>query len=189
MTGETNEIKRGDIYFANLNPVCGSEQGGFRPVLVVQNDVGNRYSPTVIVAPITGVIKKNRLPTHVGLPPEIGLKKRSMVLLEQVRAIDKSRLSGFVSTLDDELMDYVDSALGISLALDDPTEEEYPDEMTLCLCPVCAAQFYNSPGHIIRRVDPLSRRKDDCTYCQVRKGYDYLISTKRKHERVGRYGV
>lgn len=186
MTIETNEIKRGDIFFANLNPVCGSEQGGVRPVLVVQNDVGNRYSPTVIVAPITGVIKKDRLPTHVGLPPETGLKKPSMVLLEQVRAIDKSRLSGFVSALDGELMDYVDSALGISLALDDPTGETHPEEMTLCLCPTCAAQFYNSPYHIIRRVDPLRDAKDDCTYCQVRRGYDYHIRRVEKKKRHAR---
>jgi len=78
---------------------------------------------------------------------------------------------------------YVDTALGISLALEDTMEEEHPDEMTLCLCPTCASQFYNSPTHSIRRLDPYSKEKDDCTYCQVRKGYDYLIRNKKSPHR------
>lgn len=183
MTKQPNEIRRGDIFFADLNPVRGSEQGGLRPVLVIQNNIGNRHSPTVIIAPITSKLKKNALPTHVGLPGDIGLPANSMVLLEQVRTIDKSRLSNYIAALDDEIMDYVDGALGISLALDDPSMEDHPDEMTLCLCPTCAAQFYNSPDHIIRRVDPLRDWKDDCVYCQVRQGYDYLIKKVDKRKR------
>ena len=190
MTKQMNEIRRGDIFFADLNPVRGSEQGGLRPVLIIQNHIGNLHSPTVIIAPITSKLKKNSLPTHVGLPLDIGLPAKSMVLLEQVRTIDKSRLGSYVAALDDDLMDYVDGALGISLALDDSTQEEHPDEMTLCLCPICAAQFYNSPEHIIRRVDPLGAMKDDCTYCQVRKGYDYVVKTKKKKQRgVGEIGL
>lgn len=193
MTKQLNEIRRGDIFFADLNPVRGSEQGGLRPVLVIQNNIGNRHSPTVIIAPITSKLKKNALPTHVGLPRDIGLPANSMVLLEQVRTIDKSRLSNYIAALDDEIMDYVDGALGISLALDDPSMEEHPDEMTLCLCPTCAAQFYNSPDHIIRRVDPLRDLKDDCTYCQVRQGYDYLIKKvdkrKRRLQRADENGI
>lgn len=193
MTKQLNEIRRGDIFFADLNPVRGSEQGGLRPVLVIQNNIGNRHSPTVIIAPITSKLKKNGLPTHVGLPRDIGLPAKSMVLLEQVRTIDKSRLSNYIAALDDEIMDYVDGALGISLALDDPSTEDHPDEMTLCLCPTCAAQFYNSPDHIIRRVDPLRDLKDDCTYCQVRQGYDYLIKKvdkrKRRLQRADENGI
>ena len=193
MTKQPNEIRRGDIFFADLNPVRGSEQGGLRPVLVIQNNIGNRHSPTVIIAPITSKLKKNALPTHVGLPRDIGLPAKSMVLLEQVRTIDKSRLSNYIAALDDEIMDYVDGALGISLALDDPSMEDHPDEMTLCLCPTCAAQFYNSPDHIIRRVDPLRDLKDDCAYCQVRQGYDYLIKKvdkrKRRLQRADENGI
>lgn len=188
MTKQMHEIKRGDVFFADLNPVRGSEQGGMRPVLIIQNNIGNRHSPTVIIAPITSKLKKNSLPTHVGLPLDIGLPAKSMVLLEQVRTIDKSRLGSYIVSLDDDLMDYVDDALGISLALDDPTQEEHPDEMTLCLCPTCAAQFYNSPDHTIRRVDPFEEMKDDCTYCQVRKGYVYNIRHVEKKNRNHSFG-
>lgn len=193
MTKQPAEIRRGDIFYADLNPVRGSEQGGLRPVLIVQNNIGNRHSPTVIIAPITSKLKKNSLPTHVGLPLDIGLPAKSMALLEQVRTIDKSRLGSYIVSLDDDLMDYVDDALGVSLALDDPTQEEHPDEMTICLCPTCAAQFYNSTDHIIRRVDPLRDLKDDCTYCQVRQGYDYLIKKvdkrKRRLQRADENGI
>ncbi|MGE5579980.1 MAG: type II toxin-antitoxin system PemK/MazF family toxin [Bacillota bacterium] len=109
---------RGDIYFADLSPVIGSEQGGFRPVLVIQNDIGNKYSPTVIVSAITSQIQKARLPTHVELPAHLsGLERDSVVLAEQVRTIDKKRLRRRVSRLDDEIMTKVDEALAISVGL------------------------------------------------------------------------
>ena len=113
-------IRRGDIYYANLSPVVGSEQGGHRPVLVVQNDVGNRYSPTVVVAAITSQIAKAKLPTHVELPAEGNkIGKDSVILLEQVRTIDKRRLKEKVATLDKGMMEKVDTALRISLGLVD----------------------------------------------------------------------
>ena len=180
MLRELHDIRRGDIFLADLDPIRGSEQGGTRPVLVIQNNVGNRHSPTVIVAPITSEIKKCDLPTHIALPPELGLPEESMVLLEQVRTIDKSRLAEFMVSLDDDGMAPVDRALGISLALDDPTEVQPPDEMELCLCPICASQFFNSPEHIIRRLDPLCDKKDDCAYCEVRPGYEYRIKRVKK---------
>ncbi len=180
MLKELHDIRRGDVFLADLDPIRGSEQGGTRPVLVIQNNVGNRHSPTVIVAPITSEIKKHDLPTHVALSPELGLPAESMALLEQVRTIDKSRLDSFMVSLDEDGMAAVNSALGISLALDDPTEVKPPDEIELCLCPICASQFFNSPEHIIRRVDPLCVKKDDCTYCQVRQGYDYVIRRVKK---------
>lgn len=119
MTQNTNmTIKRGDVFFADLSPVVGSEQGGQRPVLIVQNDVGNKYSPTVIVAAITAKIAKAKLPTHVEIHKEdVGLIKDSVVLLEQVRTIDKKRLIQKLGTLSPELMEKVDVALLVSLGL------------------------------------------------------------------------
>jgi mRNA interferase MazF len=111
-------IKRGEIYFAQLNPVIGSEQGGIRPVLVVQNDTGNQYSPTTIVLAITSQINKAKLPTHVELKAaRFGLDKDSVILGEQIRTIDKTRLKQRIAFLDDDLMSKVDQALEISMGL------------------------------------------------------------------------
>lgn len=113
-------IKRGDIYYADLSPVIGSEQGGVRPVLIVQNDIGNKYSPTVIAAAITSQINKAKLPTHIEInAQEYGLQKDSVILLEQIRTIDKKRLREKNGHLDDELMDRVNEALSISFGLAD----------------------------------------------------------------------
>ena len=109
---------RGDIYFADLSPVVGSEQGGFRPVLIIQNDIGNKYSPTVIVSAITSQIMKAHLPTHVELPAHVSsLDKDSVVLLEQIRTIDKRRLKRRIARLDEEVMVKIDEALAISCGL------------------------------------------------------------------------
>ncbi|WP_018922339.1 type II toxin-antitoxin system PemK/MazF family toxin [Salsuginibacillus kocurii] len=113
-------VKRGDVFFADLSPVVGSEQGGVRPVLVIQNDIGNRFSPTVIVAAITAQIKKAKLPTHV----EIDAKKHdfdrdSVILLEQIRTIDKQRLTDKITYLNQDTMEEVKRALEISLGLQD----------------------------------------------------------------------
>ncbi len=111
-------VKRGDIYYADLSPVVGSEQGGIRPVLIVQNDVGNRYSPTVIVAAITSRINKAKMPTHVELcAKEYGLSKDSVILLEQIRTLDKQRLREKVGKIDDALMQKVIEALLVSFGL------------------------------------------------------------------------
>lgn len=111
-------IKRGEIYFAQLNPVIGSEQGGIRPVLVVQNDIGNQYSPTTIVLAITSQINKAKLPTHVELKAnKYGLDKDSVILAEQIRTIDKARLKQRIAFLDEDFMTSVDEALEISLGL------------------------------------------------------------------------
>lgn len=109
-------VKRGEVYYADLSPVVGSEQGGVRPVLVVQNDVGNRYSPTVIAAAITSQIGKAKLPTHVTLSAEeVGLPKDSVILLEQIRTLDKRRLKERIGELDDSAMEEVDRGLLVSL--------------------------------------------------------------------------
>ncbi|WP_456298052.1 type II toxin-antitoxin system PemK/MazF family toxin [Bacilliculturomica massiliensis] len=113
-------VKKGDIYFADLSPVIGSEQGGVRPVLVVQNDVGNKYSPTVIVAAVTSQINKAKLPTHVEITAKgHGLSKDSVVLLEQLRTIDKRRLKEKIGRVDDEIMERTNEALSISLGIID----------------------------------------------------------------------
>jgi len=113
-------IKRGDIFYADLSPVVGSEQGGVRPVLIVQNDIGNKYSPTVIAAAITSQINKAKLPTHIEISAkEYGLQKDSVILLEQIRTIDKRRLREKIGRLDDELMQKVNEALSISFGLSD----------------------------------------------------------------------
>ncbi|GGI18330.1 MULTISPECIES: type II toxin-antitoxin system endoribonuclease NdoA [Bacillaceae] len=113
-------VKRGDVYFADLSPVVGSEQGGVRPVLIIQNDIGNRFSPTVIVAAITAQIQKAKLPTHVEIDAKkYGFERDSVILLEQIRTIDKQRLTDKITHLDDEMMDQVDEALQISLGLVD----------------------------------------------------------------------
>ena len=111
-------ISRGDLFSACLDPVVGSEQGGIRPVLVIQNDVGNRYSPTVIVLAITGQVNKARLPTHVPVNAEgTGLQKDSVILAEQIRTLDKRRLRERIGTLKPEVMDRVSAALKISLGV------------------------------------------------------------------------
>lgn len=112
-------IRRGDIYYADLRPVVGSEQGGVRPVLVIQNDAGNRHSPTVIVAAITSRMNKAKLPTHVEVSAErYGIVKDSVILLEQVRTIDKSRLREKICHLESDIQRKIDRALLISLSLD-----------------------------------------------------------------------
>lgn len=111
-------VKRGDVFYADLSPVVGSEQGGVRPVLVIQNNIGNKYSPTIIIAAITSQINKAKLPTHIEITgQEFGLPKDSVVLLEQIRTIDKKRLREKIGKFDNEMMRYIDDALKISIGL------------------------------------------------------------------------
>ena len=125
-------IKRGDIYYADLSPVVGSEQGGLRPVLIVQNDVGNKYSPTVIAAAITSQLGKAKLPTHIDVYAErFGLVKDSVILLEQIRTIDKTRLREKMGHIDDVLMQQVNNAITISFGLGEaPAAVAATDEPT-----------------------------------------------------------
>ncbi|MCI1633362.1 MAG: type II toxin-antitoxin system PemK/MazF family toxin [Liquorilactobacillus nagelii] len=114
------EVKRGDIFFADLSPVVGSEQGGKRPVLIIQNNIGNRYSPTVIIAAITAQIQKPKMPTHVGLKAEkVGIERDSVVLLEQIRTIDKQRLQDKITHITNQKMQQIDQAVCVSLGLTD----------------------------------------------------------------------
>lgn len=121
-------IRRGDIFYADLSPVVGSEQGGLRPVLIVQNDVGNKYSPTVIAAAITSKMSKAKLPTHIGVfANQVGLLKDSVILLEQIRTIDKTRLKEKMGHLDTEKMNEVNNAITVSFGLSiDSNNTAYP---------------------------------------------------------------
>ena len=143
---EERKIRRGDIYHADLNPVFGSEQGGYRPVLVIQNNRGNQYSPTVIVAAITSK-PKSKMPTHVPVLADMqGLEKDSVVLLEQLRTLDKRRLADYVGTLDRQQMLKVDKALCSSTGM-----KKRDKPILMCLCPICAKPFNNSKSHLIKR--------------------------------------
>lgn len=115
-------IRRGDLFYADLNPVVGSEQGGIRPVLVIQNDVGNHFSPTVVAAAITSRKAKNSLPTHIPLENVPGLAPTSLLLLEQLRTIDRKRLRGYIGRISKEKMLEVDAALAISIGIGYPNE-------------------------------------------------------------------
>lgn len=111
-------VTRGDVYYADLNPVVGSEQGGIRPVLIIQNDIGNKYSPTVIVAAITSKIEKAKLPTHIEISAKnTNLEKDSVILLEQIRTIDKKRLQRHITHLDENIINKVNEAIEISLGV------------------------------------------------------------------------
>ena len=124
-------VKRGDIYYADLSPVVGSEQGGLRPVLIIQNDIGNRYSPTVIAAAITSRMSKTKLPTHIDIYAErAGLAKDSVILLEQIRTLDKRRLKEKMGHLDEGLMDQVNTAIAVSFGLPDLTAAHPRTELT-----------------------------------------------------------
>lgn len=117
MNDRKPEVRRGDVYYADLNPVIGSEQGGVRPVLILQNNIGNQHSPTVIVAAVTASPYKPPLPTHVPVERLIGLRKKSIVLLEQIRTIDCQRLLDYIGTLEPADMEAVDNALAVSVGL------------------------------------------------------------------------
>ena len=124
----SSNIKRGDIYYADLSPVVGSEQGGMRPVLIVQNNVGNRFSPTVIAAAITSQLNKAKLPTHIEIEARTyGLSKDSVVLLEQVRTLDKRRLQEKMGRLDESVMERVDDAIAVSFGLRTENEQEHKE--------------------------------------------------------------
>lgn len=125
-----SQIRRGDIYYADLSPVVGSEQGGLRPVLIIQNDVGNKYSPTVIAAAITSRMSKTRLPTHIDIYAErAGLARDSVILLEQIRTLDKRRLRERMGHLDDEMMNRVNSAIAVSFGIMTTPTAGYEEEV------------------------------------------------------------
>ena len=139
------QIRRGEIYYADLNPVVGSEQGDIRPVLVIQNDIGNKYSPTIVIAPLTCNLNKNPIPTHVFIPKQDNLEQDSVVLAEQIRTIDRSRISGYIGSITREQQLDVDAAVAVSVGIGIEKIVSYPPKkpeiLNLCLCHRCESDF------------------------------------------------
>lgn len=166
---------RGDMHYADLGQGIGSEQEGYRPVVIIQNNVGNRHSPTVIIASITSKKDaKPKLPTHYYIDAEDGLELPSIVLLEQLRTIDKRRLGDFIGHLSDKHIQGINHALAVSVGL----IGSVPNKLILCLCRTCAENFYGSGAFVLRRVNAEQTEKDTCTYCNSRKGFDYELIRK-----------
>jgi len=171
---EPLRIRRGDIFIAELDPVEGSEQGGIRPVLMVQNNTGNRFSGNVIAVVITSKDKRSLLPTHVDLGSTFGLAKDSVLCTEQIRTLSKSRLKGYIGHVDNLTMYKANQALRTSLDL------PQNDPSLITLCPSCASALYDKGSHIIRRADRHQATKSMCDYCNYRYGYDYFLIDKQK---------
>lgn len=168
---------RGDMYYANLGDGIGSEQKGYRPVLIIQNNVGNKHSPTVIVAAISSKIgAKAKLPTHYYIDAECGLQMPSVVLLEQLRTIDKKRLEGYIGRLSEKHIKGINHALAVSIGLITPV----PPKLILCLCSVCAEDFRRTGAFILHRCDPAQPAKNTCTYCNRGVGFDFEVVAKGK---------
>ena len=173
---------RGELYYADLGTGVGSEQNGKRPVVIIQNEVGNKFSPTTIVAAISTQIKfKAKLPTHFYVSPTCGLAQPSIIMLEQIRTIDKARLDKYIGKLSPSEITGLNHALAISIGLIPAT----PNRITLCLCPTCASNFYGTGSYFLQKVDPLQTEQQLCTYCGQNRGFDYYLKKKpdrRKEE-------
>ena len=164
----TQQIRRGDIYFADLNPVTGSEQGGVRPCLVIQNDIGNRHSPTVITVPLTSS-NKAHLPTHVRISRTGGLRSASIALCEQIRTIDRTRLDGYIGRIRADEQIAVDGALAVSVG-PGPHQEKV---LTLSLCYRCKCEFEDAGRVPIKR--GWQEHKEPCDRCRTGMGWNYAI--------------
>lgn len=175
------KIRRGDIYYVNFGYNIGSVQNFCRPGVVIQNNIGNASSPTVIVAAITSEIKKVNLPVHAYIGEKYGLTEPSMALLEQVKTVDKRTLGDYVGHISPECMRRIDRAAAYSIGLREIRKKSaHKPDMELCLCPTCARQFFSSAAYVIRRSDPLQVEKDECDYCRIRKGYDFSLYLRHK---------
>ena len=165
-------VKRGDLYMADLDPVKGSEQGGIRPVLIISNDINNRNSRAFLAAPVTSRPKK-RLPTHVRLRGIQGLPRDSTVLTEDHRSLDETRFGPYMGHVNSGTMKKVDNALKYSMDLHD---EEIKSLITLC--GPCAAAYYDTNAYEIRRADRNQTVREVCMFCNTRMGYDYYLTRK-----------
>lgn len=168
---------RGDMYYADLGDGIGSEQKGYRPVLIIQNNTGNKHSPTVIVAAISSKVGvKAKLPTHYYIDAVCGLQMPSIVLLEQLRTIDKQRLDTYIGRLSDKHLQGINHALAVSIGLITPV----PQKLILCLCSTCADNFCSTGAFSLRRVNPNQTEKETCTYCNQRPGYDFEVMPRKR---------
>lgn len=153
----------------------GSEQNGYRPVVIIQNDIGNKHSPTVIVAAVTSKNStKSKLPTHYEIGTEAGLEAPSIILAEQLRTIDKHRLTTHIGTLTSSQIKGLNHTLAISIGLIEPKSKG----LMLCLCAKCAENFYGAGDYILKRVRSTNGHKEVCSYCNHRPGYEYTITKK-----------
>lgn len=165
--------KRGDIYFADLGQGVGSEQMGYRPVVIIQNDTGNKHSPTVVVAAVTSKVDaKAKQPTHCFIGAEYGLELPSIILLEQIRTLDKQRLEKYVGRLSKTHLNELNHAVAISVGLI-PAQEN----LVLCLCKPCADNFRLDGKYDLIRVME-NQERDTCTYCNHRMGFEYELVPK-----------
>ncbi|MBQ2450758.1 MAG: type II toxin-antitoxin system PemK/MazF family toxin [Lachnospiraceae bacterium] len=168
---------RGELYYADLGTGVGSEQNGYRPVVVIQNDVGNKYSTTTIVAAISTKMKsKANLPTHFYVSHECGLVQPSIIMLEQIRTIDKARLDKYIGRLSPTEILGLNQALAISIGLIPTT----PKKLLLCLCSTCAEKFNNSGVYSIRKLHSSEIEEPLCAYCDSNNGHPYEITTRKK---------
>ena len=163
---------RGDMYYADLGRGVGSEQKGYRPVVIIQNNKGNKHSPTVIVAAISSKVgAKPKLPTHYFINAENGLDLPSIVLMEQIRTLDKRRLTKYIGRLNKEHIQGMNHALAVSIGLIEPV----PSKLTLCLCGACADAFRGTGAFALRKVTPGQAEKEMCAYCKHRTGERYAV--------------
>ena len=163
---------RGDMYYADLGRGVGSEQEGYRPVVIIQNNKGNRHSPTVIVAAISSKVGvKPKLPTHYFINAENGLDLPSIVLMEQIRTLDKRRLTKYIGRLGKEHIRGMNHALAVSIGLIEPVSSK----LTLCLCSACADAFRGTGAFALRKVTPEQAEKGICVYCKHGAGEWYAV--------------
>lgn len=187
---DLSKIKWGEIYTCDLGKMKGSVQCGVRPILVVQTNKLNGSSPTVVVAVITTVRKREDIASHIPLETDCGLNEPSMVMLEQIRTIDKAEeLISFIGRIEDgETIAKIKDGIRYQFQLmrkRKPIRTGY----ILSLCPKCRAEFFSVPENILRRVDPLQVEKEPCDKCQVGYGYDYLITKRTKRPNNGGGGL
>lgn len=169
-----HKFSRGEIYYTDFGDGVGSEQKGYRPAVIISNNIGNRNSTTVIVAAITTLHpNKDKLPTHVYVGTETGLRNPSIILLEQIRTISKDRVSDFVGTLSEGQIKALWRALAISMGETGGDD----NNIVMCLCKRCADNFRAMGTYRLLRVGK-DQKKDTCTYCNYRKGYDYELIPK-----------
>ena len=169
-------ICRGDLFYYDFGDNSGSVQSGERPVLVIQADDYNQNAPTIIVAAVTSVIKKRYLPSHIILGEEFGLKKPSMVLLEQIRTVNREDLREYIGTVDDDkLFRQINATLKKTFGL--WVYKPEGKENIRCLCPKCLNDYIHNPDYIVRRLDPFAKRKDRCDKCDG-DGWDYVVTDR-----------
>ena len=175
---KTQTVKRFEIYLYDFGAMPGSIQNGIRPALIIQDNRFNENSPTTIVAAITSVIKKERLPSHIFLGQEFGLSKPSMVMLEQLRTVNQDELREYVGAISDP---YLTKIIGRGIKKTLGMWDYAPRDKTAirCLCPQCAESYRNTRSFIIRRLDPFQKAKDACDRCN-RPGWNYVVVDRKR---------